>query len=164
MKSFFLIENVSNFYRITSRGLAKCRVMKIKGRKRRTFKNNIIINMEYTLEQLEHLVIKWADEKGILAKATPMTQFSKTVEEVKELELALEAQEQGLEVFINAKGKEANTGEEIMDAIGDIVVTLTIQAKMQGLTLAECLESAYNVISKRSGEIRNGVFVKSEDL
>ena len=40
--------------------------------------------MKNNLEQLEQLVIKWADEKGILAKATPLTQFSKTKEEVDE--------------------------------------------------------------------------------
>jgi hypothetical protein len=31
---------------------------------------------------------------------------------------------------------------------------------MQGLTLEECLESAYNVISKRTGKMIDGQFVK----
>lgn len=120
--------------------------------------------MENNLEQLEQLVIKWADEKGILAKATPLTQFSKTKEEVDELGLALEAQEKGWETFINAKGKRVKTTEEVEDSAGDIVVTLIIQAKMQCLTLQQCLQSAYDVISKRKGQMIDGVFVKSEDL
>jgi len=40
------------------------------------------------------------------------------------------------------------------------MVTLIIQAKMQNISLESCLESAYNVISKRTGRIINGVFVK----
>jgi NTP pyrophosphatase (non-canonical NTP hydrolase) len=50
--------------------------------------------------------------------------------------------------------------EEIKDAIGDIVVTLIIQAKMQGMTIEECLNAAYDVISKRTGKMINGQFVK----
>ncbi|NQY42389.1 MAG: nucleotide pyrophosphohydrolase, partial [Legionellales bacterium] len=49
---------------------------------------------------------------------------------------------------------------EIKDAMGDIMVTLIIQAKMQGMSLEECLESAYNVIAKRTGKMVNGQFVK----
>jgi hypothetical protein len=120
--------------------------------------------MENNLEQLEQLVIKWADEKGILAKATPLTQFSKTEEEVDELGMALFAQDMGWETFENAKGKVVNTKDEIEDGIGDATVTLIIQAKMQGLTLQQCLQSAYDVISKRKGQMIDGVFVKSEDL
>lgn len=120
--------------------------------------------MENNLEQLEQLVINWADEKGILSNATPLTQFSKTQEEVSELEHALDVKARGFKDFINDKGLVVSADEEIEDSIGDIVVTLIIQAKMQGLTLQQCLQSAYNVISKRKGEMRNGVFVKSEDL
>jgi NTP pyrophosphatase (non-canonical NTP hydrolase) len=120
--------------------------------------------MENNLEQLEQLVIRWADEKGILAKATPLTQFSKTEEEVEELRDALTAQDEGWDFFINTKGVTVSTKDEIEDAIGDIVVTLIIQAKMQGLTLQQCLQSAYDVISKRKGKMIDGVFVKSEDI
>ncbi len=33
---------------------------------------------------------------------------------------------------------------------------------MQGLKLTECLESAYNVIAKRTGKMVDGQFVKDE--
>jgi NTP pyrophosphatase (non-canonical NTP hydrolase) len=49
-----------------------------------------------------------------------------------------------------------------VDALGDILVTIIIQAEMQGLKLEECLESAYNVISKRTGKMINGTFVKDK--
>lgn len=111
-------------------------------------------------KELNVSVLKWAENKGILDKATPMTQHSKTIEEIEELTEALEAQEDDLVEFENSKGVISNTEHEIKDAIGDIIVTLIIQSKMQNLTIEDCLESAYNVISKRTGKMVNGVFVK----
>lgn len=113
-------------------------------------------------KELEPLVIKWAEEKGILNKATPLAQARKTEEEVQELIEACIAQEEGEENFINSKGKFVNTKEELKDALGDILVTIIIGAELQGLKLEDCLESAYSVISKRTGKMVDGQFVKDE--
>lgn len=94
--------------------------------------------------ELEVLIEEWAKEKGILDKATPIKQALKTLEETTEL----------CNAIVN------NDSEEIKDAIGDIMVTLIIQAKMQGITIEECLNAAYDVISKRTGKMINGQFVK----
>lgn len=94
--------------------------------------------------ELECAVEEWALDKGILSKATPMAQALKTLEETTEF----------------CRAVNSNDREEIIDAMGDIMVTLIIQAKMQNLKLEECLESAYNVISKRTGKMINGQFVK----
>jgi NTP pyrophosphatase (non-canonical NTP hydrolase) len=94
--------------------------------------------------ELEALVIAWAAQKGILKNGTPIAQAHKTWEEVNELEEAIRNDDR----------------EEIIDALGDILVTIIIQAEMQGLSLTECLESAYNVISKRTGKMVNGQFQK----
>lgn len=96
--------------------------------------------------ELQALVIVWATQKGILDKGTPLAQCGKTFEEVEELETAI------------LDGDKA----EIIDALGDILVTIIIQAEMHGLNLIECLESAYNVISKRTGKMVDGTFVKDE--
>ena len=98
--------------------------------------------MDYRI--LESLVIDWAEEKGILESGTPIKQSFKTLEEVGEL--------------INAVS--TNNHLEIKDALGDILVTIIIQAKMQNLDLIECLESAYNTILKRTGKMIKGTFVK----
>jgi len=111
-------------------------------------------------KELEKLVIEWAFNKGIIDKATPRAQADKTEEEVNELIEAVNAQKNGLESFINSKGKLVNTKEEIKDALGDILVTIIIGAELQGLQLEDCLESAYNVISKRTGKMIDGQFVK----
>lgn len=94
--------------------------------------------------ELENLIEIWAEEKGILTKATTIKQAMKTQEEVTELCNAI----------------LDNNKNEVQDAIGDILVTLIIQAKMQNLKVEDCLESAYNIISKRTGKMVNGQFVK----
>ena len=95
-------------------------------------------------ESMEQNVIHWAQERGIFDKATPDSQHRKTLEEVKELTDAL----------------EANDASEIKDAISDIAVTLIIQAHMHGWSLAECLGVAWQEIKDRKGRMVDGVFVK----
>ena len=94
--------------------------------------------------ELETAVEQWAQDKGIFEKATPIAQALKTLEETTELCVAINKDDR----------------DEIIDAIGDIIVTLIIQAKMQRVSVEQCLESAYNVISKRAGKMINGQFVK----
>lgn len=95
-------------------------------------------------DNLEKLVLEWAKEKGILTNGTPIKQSIKTNEEALELTSAI------------ADGNRA----EIEDALGDILVTIIIQAKMQNMDLLDCLEGAYNVISNRTGKMVGGQFVK----
>ena len=103
------------------------------------------------MEDLENKVIDWGYDKGILdggeaTKERRLKQFQKTEEEVEEL---LEA--------IRDENKE-----EAIDAIGDILVTLIMQAKLWNTNLYECLDEAYEVISKRTGRMVDGIFVKDE--
>lgn len=97
-----------------------------------------------TLNELEELTVVWGTEKGILPKPDKLAQFNKTVEEVEELNDAI----------VNSDREEA------IDAIGDIIVTLIMQTKAWDTNLTECLEQAYNTISKRNGKMVDGVFVK----
>lgn len=54
-----------------------------------------------------------------------------------------------------------NDRAEIIDAYGDILVTLLIGADLAGVSLTECLEHAYGQIKDRRGTLReDGVFVK----
>lgn len=94
--------------------------------------------------KLEKKVLEWAKEKGILEKGNPMAQALKTLEESTELINS-----------VHLKDKEG-----AIDDLGDILVTIIIQAKMQNVDLLDCLESAYNVIAKRKGEMINGSFVR----
>jgi NTP pyrophosphatase (non-canonical NTP hydrolase) len=100
--------------------------------------------MSKSYNELEALVIAWATQKGIFESGTYKAQALKTLEEVQELQEAI----------------DSDNREEVIDALGDILVTVIIQAEMQELRLVECLESAYNVISKRTGKMVDGQFLK----
>ena len=86
----------------------------------------------------------WAEAKGIYAKGDPKTQYIKLMEEAGEVGRAILKQDL----------------PEIKDGIGDMVVVLTNLAELCDLSIEECVESAYEVISKRTGKMKNGTFVK----
>lgn len=88
----------------------------------------------------------WAEQKGIYEKGDIKTQYVKFQEEAGELAKAI----------IN------NDKPEIIDAIGDCVVVLTSIAYFNGLSIEECINSAYEVISKRKGQMINGSFIKNK--
>ena len=92
------------------------------------------------------LIRDWAGERGLYTKGDTKTQFCKLMEEAGEL---------GRAVLKDDK-------EEFVDAIGDMVVVLTNMAHLGGTTIEKCIDTAYNVISKRTGKMVNGTFVKDE--
>ena len=94
----------------------------------------------------EQDIIQWAKDRNIFVGGTPVVQSIKTMEEAVEL---IDG--------VNKRDKGA-----IRDAIGDIIVTLVIQAKMQGLNIEECVEQAWNEIKDRRGRMQGGMFVKEE--
>jgi NTP pyrophosphatase (non-canonical NTP hydrolase) len=89
-------------------------------------------------------ILNWAKAKGILDNGDAKTQTVKLMEETGEL----------------AHGVLKRDIEEVKDAIGDMIVVLTSIAYFHGLTVPECIQSAYDVISKRTGKMENGNFVK----
>ena len=112
-------------------------------------------------QELEKLVLKWANDKGILEKSTPMAQANKTLEEVNELLFAITMRDKlNINLITNESGVVFNSNDEIKDAFGDILVTIIIGAELQGLKLEDCLESAYNVIKNRNGKMVDGQFIK----
>lgn len=66
------------------------------------------------------------------------------------------------EVYELAEARITNDFSAEVDAIGDITVVLIGYCLQRGLTLEQCLKSAYNEIKGRTGKIVNGVFVKDE--
>ncbi len=94
------------------------------------------------------LIRKWATERGIYDKGNSHTQYVKLMEEAGELAAAL-------------LNKDAY---EVKDAIGDMVVVLTNLAALEGMTIENCIDSAYNEIADRTGVMHNGTFVKTGSL
>ena len=91
-------------------------------------------------------VIDWANDRNIINGSTVKDQTLKLVSEVGEL------------------ADNVAKGRCPIDDIGDCMVVLSIIAEMSGLTMAQCLEHAYNDIKNRKGRMTNGVFVKEGDL
>jgi len=95
---------------------------------------------------------QWAKEKGIYESGDIKTQYVKLQEEAGELAKAI----------INSDR------EEIIDAIGDMVVVLTSVAELANkefpdqtkIRIEDCINSAYDVIAKRKGKMENGSFIK----
>ena len=90
------------------------------------------------------LIRTWADERGLYDKGDTKTQYLKLMEEAGELGRAI------------LKNDEA----EFIDAIGDMVVVLTNLARLGDTSIELCIDQAYDVISKRTGKMVNGTFVK----
>ena len=78
------------------------------------------------MEELRLKVIEWAKDRGILEKATPASQATKVMEECLELVVA-----------------DFNRDlPEIMDSIGDVLVTLFIEAELLSIPWPS-IESSY---------------------
>jgi len=104
-------------------------------------------SMEYMkTDNRFQLIRDWAGERGLYTKGDKKTQFCKLMEEAGELGRAVLKDDQ----------------PEFVDAIGDMVVVLTNMAHLGGTTIEDCIDAAYKVISKRTGKMVNGTFVKDE--
>jgi uncharacterized protein YabN with tetrapyrrole methylase and pyrophosphatase domain len=109
---------------------------------------------------------QWFHDKGIIANSTPLKQLWKTQEEL------TETRDAAVKLKFLGEIVELQSGDgvdecldllnEIKDGVGDQIVTLIGVCEMYGFSLEECLQMAYDTISKRSGKIENGIFVKDK--
>ena len=101
--------------------------------------------MENNRQLIDTYIDQWGLDRGIIQNGKPLGQASKTLEEVAELVAALATE----------------NDVEVMDALGDIYVTLRMVAGTYGVSLEKCIHMAYNNIKDRTGYLReDGVFVK----
>lgn len=89
-------------------------------------------------------VLEWAEDKDLIHEENAPKQLIKLQEEVGELCSAY------------LKGNKA----EIIDALGDIRVVITILAAQLNLDIDACFDIAYNEIKDRKGVTKNGTFIK----
>ncbi|ANZ98129.1 hypothetical protein BFC20_10645 [Brochothrix thermosphacta] len=93
------------------------------------------------------LIEQWATDRN-LHTADPNKQMLKLMEETGELASAM------------ARSNDALT----KDAVGDIVVVLTVLCTQLNISVEECIQIAYDEIKDRKGKMVNGVFIKEADL
>jgi NTP pyrophosphatase (non-canonical NTP hydrolase) len=90
-------------------------------------------------------VIRWGEDRKIVQHSTPYAQALKTREELIELFDAI----------------AANDREAMIDAYGDILVTLVMGCATADLDLVSCFRHAYEQIKDRKGHLSpEGIFIK----
>lgn len=99
-------------------------------------------------ETLARKIINRFTNIGIVSSDNAKTQFMKVTEELGEL----------------AEGINKGKPEQVKDSLGDVLVTLILLAEDLNLNLLDCLNSAWNEIKDRKGEVKDGSFVKEADL
>lgn len=110
-------------------------------------------------------VIQWAYDRNIIEGSTPIKQLDKTSEEFNELQRAVALHEFVLDSISWSNADLADAyRKDVVDAYGDVLVTLIISAQMQCIDLEDALAAAYEEIKDRRGEMRGGKFVKEADL
>lgn len=97
------------------------------------------------------LVARWANDRNIIRGSDAIAQLSKTLEECGELLAALNQYYCGRPAL-----------DDVIDAYGDILVTLLIGMEQVNVTPVECLSAAYDEIKDRKGKMVNGVFTKED--
>jgi hypothetical protein len=122
-----------------------------------------IINMNELIEKTR----QWFHDKGIIANSNPLKQLNKSQEELTETRDAAVKLAYANELYIIhgmyfTENQVDDLIHELKDGIGDTIVTLIGVCEMYGFSLEECLQMAYDTISKRNGTMIDGVFVKSK--
>lgn len=107
-------------------------------------------------EQLKTKVEEWADDKDLIRFEYRFKQFEKVVEEVFEFKAEMD--------FVDWKLNYKEPTFDLMLELGDVMVTLLVLSKQLNVDIVECLQLAYEKISKRKGKTVNGTFIKEEDL
>ena len=95
-----------------------------------------------------HNVRSWASERGLTNNGNQSRQALKLMEECGELASAL----------------ARNNKREAVDAIGDIIVVLTILAEQINVPVEDCMQAAWQEIKDRKGKTVDGIFLKEGDL
>jgi NTP pyrophosphatase (non-canonical NTP hydrolase) len=98
-----------------------------------------------TYANIEMQIVQWAEARKIIPNSTPATQLLKAVSEMGEL----------------ADATIKNNREDILDAVGDVMVCMVNYCALQDISLVECMQIAYDQIKNRKGILlKNGVFIK----
>jgi NTP pyrophosphatase (non-canonical NTP hydrolase) len=108
-------------------------------------KSTTVLKESQDMVVLTELIKMWHHDRNLIDGATDKDQFAKLIQEAGEL------------------SDNICKGNDIRDDIGDMMVVLINIAERNGITISECLKTAYNDIKDRKGKMVDGVFVKEAD-
>ena len=89
---------------------------------------------------------QWHHDRNLIDGSDDKSQFAKLIQEAGEL------------------SDNICKNKDISDDIGDMIVVLINIAERNGLSLTDCVRKAWDEIKDRKGQMRDGVFIKEEDL
>ena len=89
---------------------------------------------------------QWHRDRNLIDGATDKDQLAKLIQEMGEL------------------SDNICKGKDIRDDIGDMIVVLINIAERNDVSITECIKTAWEDIKDRKGMMRDGVFVKQDDL
>jgi NTP pyrophosphatase (non-canonical NTP hydrolase) len=93
------------------------------------------------------LIRQWATDRNLIEGSDIKSQFVKLIEEAGELADAI------------VKKNDI----EFADAIGDMVVVLTIMAAQNKMLIEDCIDGAWQEIKDRKGKMVDNIFLKDAD-
>lgn len=94
---------------------------------------------------VEMKIIQWSEARRIIPNSTPETQLLKAMSELGEL----------------ADATIKKDRDEVVDAVGDVMVCLVNYCALQDINIVNCMQVAYDTIKNRTGTLMpNGVFIK----
>ena len=97
------------------------------------------------MEELTKLIIKWHYDRNLIEGSSDKDQVLKLMQELGELSDSV------------CKGKD------VRDDLGDMMVVMLNIMERQGVSMEDCLSTAYNDIKDRKGKMIDGIFVKEGD-
>ena len=101
----------------------------------------------FNLNELEEKIIKWRKVRK-LDTQDPKDAFMKLSEEFGEIAQAMNKKDEAL----------------LEDAVGDTLVCLIGLCNTKNINLTDCLNVSWNEIKDRKGMLKDGLFVKYDDL
>lgn len=107
-----------------------------------------MFSSETTTDNWELKIVDWCEDRNLVEGSTSKDQMCKLIQEVGELSDAI----------------CKNNHEELEKELGDCLVVLVLIAEQNQTTINRCMRLAYEKIKDRKGVMRDGIFIKQEDL
>lgn len=119
-----------------------------------------IDNMEY--KEFEKNIFAWARKRGMIDN---VSSSEESLELMRTKQASKIGEEYGeLLADFNKRKHSKEHAKHLRDSVGDVLVTLLIFAKQNGLTLEECWDKSWSHIKDRDGQMVDGVYVKKQDM
>lgn len=108
--------------------------------------SNLIKSHNWAVSTLIAKITNWHYDRNLIGGSDDKSQFAKLIQECGEL------------------SDNICKSRDISDDIGDIMVVLINIAERNNISIQDCLETAWEDIKDRNGQMRDGVFIKQSDL